>query len=61
MARKANKSNAKTVAKHTASKPRTHAKMANADSVSVAMKHAVAKTLATSIDHVPYDLGYSFK
>ena len=62
MARIAKKSKAKRVAKRAANKPkRTYAKKAEADDVNKAMKHAVAQTLATSIDHMPFDLGYSFK
>jgi hypothetical protein len=62
MVRVAKKSKAKRVTGHTAKKAkRTDAKKAKADDVNKAMKHAVAQTLATSIDHMPYDLGYSFK
>jgi hypothetical protein len=62
MARIARKSKAKRVTKFAAKKAkRTYAKKAKADDVNKAMKHAVAQTLATSIDHMPYDLGYSFK
>jgi len=66
MARKATKSKrkakAKKIAKRAPKKVRhAPAKKAEADDVNKAMKHAVAHTLATSIDHMPYDLGYSFK
>ena len=62
MARRAQESKSKQVAKHKAKKAkRGDAKKAEADDLTHAMKHAVAKTLATSVDHMPYDLGYSFK
>ena len=62
MARSAQESKSKQVAKHTAKKARrTSANKAEADNVNTAMKHAVAQTLAAAIDHMPYDLGYSFK
>jgi hypothetical protein len=66
MARKAKKpkrkANAKKIAKRALKKARhAPAKEAKADDVNKAMKHAVAQTLATSTDHMPFDLGYSFK
>jgi hypothetical protein len=62
MARIAKKSKAKRVTKHTAKKAKhTPAKKAETDNVNTAMRHAVAQTLATAIDHMPFDLGYSFK
>ena len=62
MARIAKKSKAKQVARRAAKKvKRTRAKKAKTDDVNKAMKHAVAQTLATSIDHMPFDLGYSFR
>lgn len=66
MARKAKtpkrKAKANKIAKRALKKARrTHAKKAKADDLNKAMKHAVAQTLATSIDHMPFDLGYSFK
>jgi hypothetical protein len=65
MARSANMPKGKKVTKHIKNtkqkaKP-THAKGAEPDSANEAMKHAAAHALATSIDHTPYDLGYSFK
>jgi hypothetical protein len=62
MARKAKRSKGRKATKHTRKKTkRIHAKKVDADNVSKAMKHAVAQTLATAIDHLPFDLGYSFK
>jgi hypothetical protein len=62
MARIAKKSKAKRVKSHTTKiTKRTHAKNAKADDVNKALKHAKAQSLATSMDHMPFDLGYSFK
>ena len=62
MARIAKTSKEKRATQHRAKKAkRTHAQTADADSGNKAMKHAVAQTLATAIDHMPFDLGYSFK
>jgi len=56
------KSKAKTVAKRVPKKTnRASSRVETVDSVNKTMKHAVAQTLVTAVDHMPYDLGYSFK